>query len=57
MADKSRWLRWTGHEARTEEGRGAFKISTNKHNWKDNIWTDFCECYIESPGSVSHGVS
>jgi hypothetical protein len=27
---KSSRLRWTGHEARMEEGRGAFKISTGK---------------------------
>ena len=45
---KSRRLRWTGHVARMEEGRSAFKILTGKptgkrplgrprHRWEDNI--------------------
>ena len=45
---KSRGLRWTGHLARMEEGRSAFKISTGKpvgkihlgrprRRWEDNI--------------------
>ena len=45
---KSRRLRWTGHVARTEEGRSAFKILTGKptgkrplgrprRRWEDNI--------------------
>ena len=45
---KSRRFRWTGHVARMEEGRNAFKILTGKskgkiplgrprHKWEDNI--------------------
>ena len=45
---KSRRLRWTGHVARMEEGRSAFKILTGKptgkrpfgrprHRWEVNI--------------------
>ena len=45
---KSRALRWTGHVARMEEGRSAFKILTGKptgrrplgmprRRWEDNI--------------------
>ena len=45
---KSRRLRWTGHIARMEEGRSAFKILTGeltgnnllgrpRRRWKDNI--------------------
>ena len=43
---KSRRLRWSGHEARMEEGRSSFKILTGKpigkrplgrprHRWED----------------------
>ena len=31
---ESRRLRWTGHVARMEEGRSAFKILTGKHTRK-----------------------
>ena len=45
---KPRRLRWVGHVARMEEGRGAFKILTGthtgkrplerpSHRWEDNI--------------------
>ena len=41
---KSRRLRWTGHVARMEEGRSAFKIVTGniplgrpRRRWEDNI--------------------
>ena len=48
---KSRRLRWTGHVARMEEGRSAFKILTDKptgkrplgrprRRWEDNIRMD-----------------
>ena len=48
---KSRRLRWTGHVARLEEGRSAFKILTGKptgksplgrpgHRWEDNFGMD-----------------
>ena len=48
---KSRRLRWTGHAARMEEGRSAFKILTGKptgkrplgrprRRWKGNIRMD-----------------
>ena len=51
---KSRKLRWTGHVARMEEGRSAFKILTGKHTgkrllgrprcrWEDNIRMDLKE--------------
>ena len=51
-AIKSRRLRWTGHVARMEEGRSAFKIFTVKLTgkipsgrprcrWEDNIRMDF----------------
>ena len=51
---KSRRLRWAGHVARKEEGRGAFKILTGKpkgkrplgrprHRWEDNIRMDLDE--------------
>ena len=33
-ANESRRLKWTGHEARTEEGRSAFKILTGKPTGK-----------------------
>jgi len=45
---KSRILRWSGHIARMEEGRSAFKILTDKPTgkrplgrWEDNIRMDF----------------
>ena len=34
---KSRRLRWTGHVARMEEGRSAFKILTGKPQERD-LW-------------------
>ena len=51
---KSRRLRWTGHVARMEEGRSAFKILTGKptekrtlgrprRRWDDNIRMDLEE--------------
>ena len=67
---KSRRLRWAGHVARMVEGRSAFKILIGKptrkrplgrprRRWEDNIRMDLeeCECGIEPPGSISHGVS
>jgi hypothetical protein len=50
-ATRSRRFRWTGHVARMEEGRSAFKILTGKptgkvplrrprHRWEDNIRID-----------------
>ena len=35
---KSRRLRWAGHVARTEEGRSAFKILTDKPTGKRPFW-------------------
>ena len=61
-----------GHVARMDEGRRAFKILTGKptgkrplgrptRRWEDNIRMYreeiSCECSIEPPGSISHGVS
>ena len=54
---KSRRLRWAGHVARMEEGRSAFKTSTDKltgkiplgrprRRWKDNIRMDLEEIGI-----------
>jgi hypothetical protein len=54
---KSRRLRWTGHVARMEESRSAFKILTDKPTgkrplgrprcrWKDNIRKDLEEIGI-----------
>ena len=51
---KSRRLRWTGHEARMEESRSAFKILTGKptgkrplgrprRRWENNIRMDLEE--------------
>ena len=51
---KSRRLSWTGHVARIEEGRSAFKILTStptgkrllgrpRSRWKDNIRMDLKE--------------
>ena len=34
---KSRRLRWTGHVARMEEGRSAFKILTGRPAGKDHL--------------------
>ena len=56
---KSRRLRWTGHVARMEEGRSAFKILTGKptgkrplvrlrHRWEDNIRIDLEEIGINA---------
>ena len=44
-------MRWTGHVARTEEGRSAFKMLTDtptgkrclgrpRHRWEENIRMD-----------------
>ena len=56
---KFRRLRWTGHEARIEEGRSAFKMLTGKrslgrprHRWEDNIRIDLKEIGINSRNSV-----
>jgi hypothetical protein len=54
---KSRKLRWTGHVARMEEGRSAFKILTcqpigkkplgrPRRRWEDNIRMDVKEVGI-----------
>ena len=56
---KSRRLRWTGHVARMEKGRSAFKILTGKptgnrplgrprRRWEDNIKMDFEEIGISA---------
>jgi hypothetical protein len=56
---KSRRLRWTGHIARMEECRRAFKILTSKPTgkrslgrprcrWKDNIGMDLEEIGINA---------
>ena len=56
---KSRKLRWTGHVARMEEGRSAFKILTGKatgkrplektrRRWEDNIRMDLEEMSINA---------
>ena len=55
----SRRLRWAGHVARMEEGRGAFKILTGKptgkiplgkprRRWEDNIRMDLEEIGINA---------
>ena len=60
---KSRRLRWTGHVARMEEGRNAFKILTGKptgkrslgrlrHRWEDIIRTDLEEVGINAANWV-----
>ena len=54
---KCRRLRWSGHEARIEEGRSVFKILTSKptgniplgkfrRKWQDNIGMDIKEIGI-----------
>ena len=56
---KSRRLRSTGHVARMEEGRSAFRILTGKptgkrplgmrrHRWEDNIRMDLKEMNINT---------
>ena len=51
---KSERLKWAGHVARMEEGRGAFKILTGKplgrprRRWEDNIRMDFEEIGINA---------
>ena len=56
---KSRKLRWSGHVARMEEGRSAFKILTSKptgntplgrarRRWEDNIKMDLEEIGINA---------
>ena len=55
---KSRRLSWTGHVARIEEGRSAFKILAGKptgerplcrprHRWEDNIRMDLEEVGVD----------
>ena len=56
---KSRRLRWTGHAARMQEGRSAFKILTGKptgkrrplerprRRWEDSIAMDLKETSIK----------
>ena len=66
--NKSRRLRWTGHVARMEEGRSAFKILTgtptgkrplgkSRHRWKDNIRIDFEEMGINAGNWVDSAQS
>ena len=61
---KSRRLRWAGHVARMEEGRGVFKILTGKLTgkrplgrprcrWEDNIRMDLKEIGINSRNWVN----
>ena len=56
---KSRRLRWTGHVARIEEGRGIFKIlidnptgkrplGRTRRRWEDNIRMDPKEIGIDT---------
>ena len=56
---KSRRLRWTGHVARMEEGRSAFKVLTGiptrkrplgrpRRRWEDNIRMDLEEIGINA---------
>jgi hypothetical protein len=58
-AIKSRRLRWAGHVAKMEEGRGAFEISTGtpagkrplgrpRRKWEDNIRIDLKEIGINT---------
>ena len=57
-AIKSRRLRCTGHIAKMEEGKNAFKIVTGKtteesfrkarRRWEDNIRIDLKETYINT---------
>ena len=60
---KSRRLRWSGHVARMEEGRSAFKILTDKstgkiplgrprRRWENNIRMDLKEIGINSRNCV-----
>ena len=60
---KSRRLRWTGHVARMEESRSAFRVLTGnptgkrplgrpRHRWKDNIKMDFKEIGINTRNCV-----
>ena len=60
---KSRRLRWTGHVAKMEEGRSAFKILTGKpagkrplrrpwRRWEDNIRMDLEEIGINASNWV-----
>ena len=62
---KSRRLRWTGHVARMEEGRGAFKLLTGKpagkrllgrprRRWRDIIRMDLEEIGINISQSNSY---
>ena len=59
----SRGLRWTGHVARMEEGRSAFKILTGQptgkrpfgrtsRRWEDNIRVDLKEININMRNGV-----
>ena len=60
---KSRRLRWTGHVAKMEESRSAFKILTGKptgkrplgrprRRWEDNIRMDLEEIGINAGNCV-----
>ena len=64
MVITTRRLRWTGHVARMEEGRSAFKILTGKptgkrplgrsrRRWKDNITMDLKETGISARNWVN----
>ena len=55
-AIKSRRLRWARHVARMEEVRSAFKILTCKPTGKRPLGR-LCECGIETPCSISDGIS
>ena len=55
---KSRRLRWTGHAARIQEGRSAFKILTGKHTGNRLLgspgldgWT-ILECIVRKVVSI-----
>ena len=59
MVIKSRRLRWTGHVARKEEGRSAFKIVVKtctekrpsgrpRRRWEDNIRMDLKEVGVNT---------
>ena len=60
---KSRRLRWTGHVARMQEDKSAFKILTGKptgkrylgrprHRWEDNITMDLENIVINAGNLV-----
>ena len=60
---KSRRIRRAGHVGRVEEGRSAFKISTDKptgkrplgrpkHNWEDNVRMYLKEIAVNTRNSI-----